>query len=793
VTKALSKPKKPFFSAFRGGNNARLEAEKARLEAFLTAFPGEYCGWGKDGGIAYSQGFCAILGLETLKSLEDVQGRLSPGDAAALAGLFDRLENEGTAFTIVVKNHSEDQTYKISGSQGRDLKGEDYYNVLWIEDITEQSNAQTAFAAEAESKEQQLKQMTLALSSIPRPLWIRDESQKIIWCNDTYAEFLNTTKEQVISQQKEIAAQTIKKKTAARDKDKDERMPGPSMAKAALESGSTLDTYVHIVVKGRRIFMRIMEIPLAPLPFTVGIAYNNTREEELETDLKRHQSSNRELLGQLRTAIAIYAADERLEFYNSAFAQLWHLEDQWLNTHPRLGDVMEKLRETRRLPEQSDFRRFKQDWLGMFTSLIDPRDEMLYLPDGSALRMLVIPHSMGGLMMTFEDVTSRLQLESSYNTLIAVQKETLDNLGEAVAVYGGDGRLKLSNPSFGRLWGLHPEDLEGEPHISSLVEKKKSFFTKDEWPVRKEELIAKGLDRLMHEGRMARNDGSLIDFTTVPLPDGGVLITYTDVTDTVRVENALREKNAALEAAEQLKVDFLANVSYQLRTPLNAIMGFNEILSQEYFGPLNERQKEYTHDMKEASERLLGLINDILDLSTLEAGYMKLERGEVDIYKLLKDVYDLVHGWAGKQEVEIILDAPKDVGACTLDERRLQQAIINLVRNSIAFTPAGGKITLSSTRSKEGISIIVSDTGVGISKEDRRRIFEPFERANSGSVKPRITRTGAGLGLSLVKNIVALHGGNVTLESEPGKGTSVTMFLPFTYQKTSFVIPKLSA
>ena len=522
---------------------------------------------------------------------------------------------------------------------------------------------------------------------------------------------------------------------------------------------------------------------------TLGIAYNVTREEELETQMKRYQSSNRELLEQLRSAIAIYNTDEKLEFYNSAFAQLWGFEDQWLNTRPRLGDIMEKLRETRRLPEQADFRRFKQTWLDMFTRLIEPHEDMLYLPDGTALRMLAIPHSMGGLMMTFEDVTSRLELESSYNTLIAVQKETLDNLAEAVAVYGGDGRLKLWNPAFGRLWGLNPEDLEGEPHITSIAERMRGFFTREEWQERREELIAKGLDRLMHEGRLTRANDTLVDFTTVPLPDGGVLITYTDVTDTVRVENALREKNAALEAAEQLKLDFLANVSYQLRTPLNAIMGFNEILDQEYFGSLNERQKQYTRDMRSASMRLLDLINDILDLSTLEAGYMTLQRSEVKVTEMMKSVFDLVGEWARKEKIEVEMICPKNVGTVTVDERRLQQAIINLIRNAIAFTPSGGKITLEAKRLKEGMKIIVSDTGIGIPEADRRRIFEPFERAQSGSREARLSKSGAGLGLSLVKNIVALHGGSVELESEPGKGTSVTLFLPFISVPTALKIP----
>ncbi|MCC7305350.1 MAG: PAS-domain containing protein [Alphaproteobacteria bacterium] len=788
VTRSSRNSRKSFFSAlFRGRKPPREGGdENARLQAFLAAFPGEYCGWGKDGGIVYSKNFCSILGLERISDFDAIHARLAPGDAAALEGLFSRLRQDGTGFTSVVKTEDEQKTLKITGSQGRDPASENGFDVLWVEDITGQAEAAESFTNEVQQKESQLQQMTAALSAIPRPLWLRDESQKIIWCNDTYAEFLNTTRDKALAAQKEIAAQTIKKKAASREKD--ELMPGKPLAETALKTGRTMETYVHVVVKGARILLRIMEIPLAPLPFTLGVAYNNTREEELETDLKRHQSSNRELLGQLRTAIGIYTADERLEFYNAAFAQLWDLEEQWLNTRPKLGEIMEKLRETRRLPEQADFKRFRQSWLEMFTSLIEPRDEMLHLPSGSALRMLVVPHSMGGLMMTFEDVTSRLELESSYNTLIAVQKETLDNLAESVAVYGSDGRLKLWNPSFGRLWKLHPEDLEGEPHITTIVDRMKGLFTKEEWPTRREELVAKGLDRLMHEGRLSRSDGALIDFTTVPLPDGGVLITYTDVTDTVRVENALRERNAALEAAEQLKLDFLANVSYQLRTPLNAIMGFTEILGQEYFGPLNERQKEYTRDMKDASERLLNLINDILDLSTLEAGYMKLEREDVDVGKMLSDVYELVTGWARKERVEITLEAEKGIGTIAADGRRLQQAIINLIRNSITFTPPGGRITLSGTRSKEGITIAVSDTGIGITQEDKNRIFAPFEKAQRGGGKPRLSRSGAGLGLSLVKNIIALHGGAVTLDSEPGQGTTVTLFLPYTSVKTNLKI-----
>lgn len=781
-------PPKPsgFISRFLGApaRAETLAAEKARLEAFLAAFPGEYCGWAPDRILVYSSGFLKILGLETLQSIADIQARLAPGDGATLENLFGRLCRNNLPFSITAKNYDSSRVFKLSGTQGRSLNGHDHFNILWIEDITESRSSSETKEREEKTKNARLIQLQNAFDSIPSPRWLRDKDGKFVWVNKAYADAVGYPLDTILADQRElnINVRAIKGQTL-------KPIIGPELAGIALQSRKAQVIEGHVVIDGKRILMQITEMPMPGMDLTLGITEDISAQDELRTELKLYQSSNKELLEHLRSAIAIYTADERLTFFNSAFSQLWSLEEGWLNTKPKLGEIMEKLRETRRLPEQADFKRFKQSWLDMFTGLINPYEDMLYLPDGSALRMLVIPHSIGGLMMTFEDVTSRLQLESSYNTLIAVQRETLDNLGEAVAVYGGDGRLKLWNPAYARLWGLNPEDLDGEPHISKLVEKLSKFFTKEEWPERKDEIISSAIDRSMHEGRLKRADNTLIDFTTVPLPDGGVLVTTTDVTDTVRVENALREKNMALEAAERLKLDFLANVSYQLRTPLNAIMGFNEILEYEYFGGLNARQKEYTRDIHKASERLLELINDILDLSTLEAGFMALERTDVKIYDLMGNIFDLVNDWARKNNIEIHLHCPKNIGKITADEKRLKQAIINVIRNAINFTPSEGKIDLTARKTQIGIEIEIKDTGIGIKEDDRARIFAPFERAQSGFVEMRKTKGGAGLGLTLVKNIITLHGGNVDLQSTPGQGTTVTLFLPFTSVHTPLKIP----
>lgn len=744
--------------------------EKARLEAFLAAFPGDYCGFGPEGTIAYSEGFCRALGLERVETLHDIQGALSPADAMALEGMFTRLQTDGEMFCIPVRQATGARTFKLCGTRGRDTDGLVTFHILWLEDITEQTAERRKQDERRAAIEAELLQAQAALQSLPLPVWIRDARTDLVWCNRAYAAALDSSPASVVSDQREFPQTARKAKAGAQS-----RPTGRALAQAARDSGRAETSQFHAVIGGMRRLLQVTEMPLPGLAQTLGIAHDLTRQEDLEAEQRRMTSANRELLEHLGSAVAMFNADQKIEFFNSAFAQLWQLEEGWLNTGPKLGDIMEKLREMRRLPEQADFRSFKQSWLNMFTGLIAAQEDMLYLPDGRALRMLVNPHPLGGLMMTFEDVTSSLELESSYNTLIAVQKETLDNLSEGVAVFGSDGRLKLSNPAFARLWSLNPEDLDSNPHISRVVERMKPHFPAAEWPVRRAALMALGLERAEHSGRIPRADESLIDYATVPLPDGGVLVAQHDVTDSVRVETALRERNVALETAERVKLDFLANVSYQLRTPLNAIMGFSEILDKQYFGPLNEKQLEYTSGLQEAGSRLVGLIDDILDLASIEAGYLELDRAPVDIAAMLGGMEGMLRDWGGTRGITVHMAVAPDSGTVDGDIRRLKQAMVNLIRNALAFTPKGGTVTVGSRREDDRIALFVADTGPGIAPEDQARLFEPFERAQPAE---NGADRGAGLGLTLVRNIIDLHGGDVRIDSAPGQGTSVTVLLP---------------
>ena len=274
----------------------------------------------------------------------------------------------------------------------------------------------------------------------------------------------------------------------------------------------------------------------------------------------------------------------------------------------------------------------------------------------------------------------------------------------------------------------------------------------------------------------------------MPLPDGGVLLSYLDVTDTSRVETALRERAEALEAADRLKSEFISSVSYELRTPLNTIIGFAEILANLYFGSLNPRQLEYCRGILVSSERLLSIIDDMLDLASIEAGKMSLDLGPVDPRALLDDVAAVMQDMARSQDLRLSVEYAAAMPTLEGDGRRLKQALCNLVSNAIKFTPAGGSIRLAARNDGDTTVLTVTYTGVGIPAEDQARVFEAFARARPFGVG-RMRRSGPGLGLSLVKHIFELHGGRVWLESTPGRGTTVVCTLPQQAPVVALVAP----
>jgi len=228
-----------------------------------------------------------------------------------------------------------------------------------------------------------------------------------------------------------------------------------------------------------------------------------------------------------------------------------------------------------------------------------------------------------------------------------------------------------------------------------------------------------------------------------------------------------------LESASRHKSEFLASMSHELRTPLNAVIGFSQVLRQQMFGELNEKQVEYVDDILSSGQHLLNLINDILDLAKVEAGRMELQPAPFALPETLRNAMAMVRERATRQEVTLAVEIDDSVGEIEADERKVKQILFNLLSNAVKFTPAGGTVTLAARTDASRAIISVRDTGVGISPADQARIFEEFYQ-----LSPGMTQEGTGLGLALTKRLVDLHGGELTVESTPGGGSTFTVWLP---------------
>ena len=754
------------------GKNKRnqLALQNAQLQLILSSASDFHAGWNDSGLIILSPGLGDYLSLKTLHHPLDIEASLTISDAAAFHTLIERLLQDGVGFDMTAAL-ADDLTFcSIKGAKITQDNLPPFY-ILWIRDTTQTILDRRALEKNCGMIESERDRLQVLFDLFPRPLWLRDADMALQWCNQAYARSLEMTVQDAVQNHAELFV-TKQDRT------------GHELAEKAHRSGKPQTELRPIVIKGERRLMEITEWPLqtiaaAPVsvsanaPMIAGFAFDQTRLDQAQAELNRHIKATEAVLQNMTTAIAVFSPDTRLRFFNHAYQLLMELDERWLSTEPTMNEILEALRDRRKLPEQSDFPRFKKNWLRFFNDLVKPHDELLHLPNGSALRMVVVPHPLGGLLFTFEDVTDRFTLEASYNTLIEVQRTTLNHLNEAVALFGADGRLRLWNPPFEAMWKWTPDQLANQPHITRLQETMRGFFSDADWSVAKNILVDKILQHNFGLVRVIRNDSRQYDVSVVPLPDGAVLCRFVDVTDSEMVEEALRDKTSALEAADRLKSDFLVNVSYQLRTPLNSIMGFAELLRELDSGKLNDRQLDYVGSVLTAAQHLQKLIDDILELASLEAGFLTLQLKEFSLCGMLNDVGDVSMDWVRKNNVNLHVECA-EMAPVFADETRLKQAVLNLIGNAIKWTGTGGMIRVAAyEKDSKTIIIAVQDTGAGIAQADQNKLLMPFY---SGQKRDR--KSGAGLGLALVNKIMAHHGGSVNVTSAQGKGTIVTLELP---------------
>ena len=587
------------------------------------------------------------------------------------------------------------------------------------------------------------------------PVWFRDRQGKLSWVNHAYLTSVDASDKAEVRQQ-QLEFLSSRQRDAAQRK---------------LDEGETYSARIHAIVSGSR---RAFEVVVQPVgSVSAGIAIDVAALENAESELSRHIEEHTRTLDNIATAIAIFSSDKRLDYFNQAYADLWSLDPSWLTTRPSDGEILDKLRRDRCLPEEPDYRAWKEKRLARYDETSSHEDRW-HLPDGRTIHVIANYVAGGSATFLYENITEELALKSSFNAMIHVQKETLDNLREGVAVFGTDGRLKLFNPAFAAIWKLNVDALGKEPHIDEVISWCRALLDDDEaWNGVKGAITSIDDKRGTLEGTLSRPDGSIIAYTGLPLPDGATLLTYIDITDSKRVENALIERNEALEAADRLKSAFIGHVSYELRTPLTNIIGFSELLSSEVPGKLNDSQRDYLGDIQSSSDDLLTIINDILDLATIDAGNFDLSLEPVKASEVIDGAVIGVRERIRQAGLDLSVHIDDDAEDFVADGRRLTQVLFNLLSNAVGFSEEGGSINVHCRRDGDMVAISVEDKGRGIPEDYQENAFNPFETRPQGS-----DHRGTGLGLTMVKSLVELHGGKVSLASAPGVGTTVTIHLP---------------
>ena len=663
---------------------------------------------------------------------------------ALIESLHD-LRGAGTPFNIGVRTLDNE----LLEADGRTAGG---LAMLRFRPLSGERRNIAALAHDAHKLGRQVERLSAVLDAAPLPVWLRNADGKLAWVNRAYVASVEAPDSEVVVKAAiEIANGSLLDRSRANAK-----------------TGCT--GRIHAVIGGAMRALDLHEVALSD--GTAGFAIDISALEDMEKELDRHIKAHTSTLNKLDTAIVIFGPDQRLRFHNAAYAGLWPLDSKWLDTHPTDGEILDRLRSQRCIPEQANYREWRTKQLAAYTTL-ELRESWWYLPDGRSLHVVCEQHPFGGVTYLYENATKEIQLESRYNELIGVQRETLDNLEEGIALLGSDGRMKLFNPAFARYWNLDPIFLETEPHIEDLAKHGRRLVADTAaWDEVKFGVTRLDVERKPITGKINAAD-RILQFTAVPLPDGNTLLTFADISDASRMERALRDRADALEAADRLKNMFLSNVSYEIRTPLTSVLGFAEGLQMGLAGPLLPKQHDYVRDIRKSSTDLKTIIDAIIDLTAIDAGAMELRLERIDVTGLLERVAEKLTSSIDGRDLTLNVEVGADVTAFVADPTRVEQILSNLLSNAIGFSELGGIIRMGAKRTGTAIQFFVSDSGRGIEPEFQKQAFERFQsRPVPGGHR------GPGLGLSIVKSFVELHDGQVSLLSKVNQGTTVLCTFP---------------
>lgn len=733
----------------------RQTSRLARLLETAPAFPVVVKG---DGRIEAADRFSRLMGLPApATSLTDLGGHADAGlSATDLARLDEKVretQRTGKDFALPLAIEGSERRLLVIGSIADAVIYPNGAALLWFFDSTESLRELEQRTHESDEAKAAFAALAGLIEAAPLPMWHRSPDMKLNFVNRAYVDAVGA------SDGLQVAEDGIELLEPEGGKD------AATFAREAQASGEQSERIVSATLAGDRRQLRVFDIPLGGSG-VAGLAIDIHELNEARAELRDLSEAQRDLLNMMSAGVVQFAADRSLIFANQPFQRLFAFRDQWLAEESEFARVLDRMRENGKLPEVRDFpawRAERENWFRM----AEPSEENWLLPDGTHLRVLAQPVPDGGLLLIFEDRTEQAQLASARDILLRVRTATFDNLFEGIAVFAADGRISIWNRLFAEIWGLADDALIKHPRLDELLPMLAQHLKKPSQISIIGELVRMTTaNREQRRTKATFADGRMFQIATIPLPDGNALFTMLDMSDSLKIEQALRDRNAALTEADGIKARFLANMSYEFRTPLTSISGFADLLKAGVAGELTDQGKDYVEAILTSAERLSEQINTVLDYSQSEAGALPIAREEVDVQAMLAGLAESKTAFAAERGVALHVQLGEAKGTFPLDPKRITQAVGQILDNAIRYHRTDGEVLLFARTNKDVLEVIVSDNGLGISAEKRAAISDNDE----GVLK--------GLGLALAKQLVESHGGVFALESKEGEGTTVIMKLP---------------
>lgn len=473
-----------------------------------------------------SRRLAVILNLEKgVKSdFNDILKNFYKDDIKKINKYVELLKEEGVAFEDYFLLKTANKYIRLEGVRINGADGNIYCDMIWFRDVSVATTRIKTLEDEKNYINQQLLLQKDLLDNLPFPIWLRDNNLDIIYCNKKFAEFVpNKSQDDVIAEHAEIVG--TNGESLSRE-----------LAKKVHANNRLGKTTVGVIANGNRIAMEAYEIPFyveqnLNNTYSAGCLIDINELDLLRRNLKRHQNAQLEILGSLGTAFAVFSQNMVLNFYNSSFAELWHLDTKVLDQKPNYSAFLDMIRENRLLPEVPDYKAFRAEEQKAFNTIMEPINDLLHLPNGKTLRRIRAPYPMGGIVFAYEDISDRLAATSAYNALMTVQNEMLANLFDAVLVFGANGRLSFFNNAYLTLWNADKKFLANEPSFEEVLDSQRAFFAKDEdWDSLKQEIGANLLNMTSKTMTLQRNNEKL-QIAVANLSDGSLMVTYKKLSD----------------------------------------------------------------------------------------------------------------------------------------------------------------------------------------------------------------------------------------------------------------------